>query len=83
MHPFGALTVPPLATALGISHASPQMVYVADDPALGPYRADFGNSVLLLEERGFVDTLRNINTELVQQKLEEDHDKRINQKKKH
>src|SRR5690606_12102008 len=31
-YPFGALSVPPLATAAGIPHATPQLVYVPDDP---------------------------------------------------
>ncbi|HEY9197062.1 MAG TPA: hypothetical protein VIM77_12385, partial [Mucilaginibacter sp.] len=32
-HPFSALTVPPLAAALGIPHSNPEIVYVPDDPA--------------------------------------------------
>lgn len=80
VHPFGALTVPTLADALGIVHTNPQMVFVPDDPALGQYRADFGNAVFIFEERGAVDTFRTINTEAVQRELESAGRNRINQR---
>lgn len=79
-HPFGALTVPVLANALQIVHTNPEMVYVADDPALGDYRKDFGNTVLLFEERGAIDTFRTINSEAVQAAVESDPTKHINQR---
>src|SRR5215203_5078522 len=80
-HPYAALTVPLFAEALGVLHTNPQIVYVPDDPALGEYRADFANTVLLFEERepdGVVDT---DNTEKSQKKVEEDNDTRFDQKK--
>jgi hypothetical protein len=79
-HPYAALTVPPFAKALGILHTNPQIVYVPDDPALGEYRKDFANSVLLFEERepdGVPDT---DNTEKSQKKAEEDNDVKFDQK---
>src|SRR5215211_588340 len=72
-HPYAALTVPLFAQTLGIIHTNPQIVYVPDDPVLGEYRKDFGNTVLLFEERepeGINDT---DNTEKAQQKAEEDN----------
>src|SRR4029077_14124009 len=39
-HPYSSLTVPPLADALGIAHAHPEIVYVPDDPLLGEYRKE-------------------------------------------
>ncbi|HEU0111721.1 MAG TPA: BamA/TamA family outer membrane protein [Flavisolibacter sp.] len=71
-HPYAALTVPVFAKALGILHTNPQIVYLPDDPALGEYRKEFANSVLLFEERqpGKFDT---DNTEKVQDKVEEDN----------
>lgn len=78
-HPFSSLTVPPLAAALGIPHANPQIVYVPDDTALGEYRKDFANAVFLLEEREPVDADRTDNTDKTQRKLEEDNDVRVNQ----
>ena len=80
VHPFGALTVPALASALNIVHTNPQIVYVPDDPGLGTYRTEFGNSVLLFEERGAIDTFRTINSDQVQMELEEDNNNRLNQK---
>jgi hypothetical protein len=80
VHPFASLTVPPLADALQIVHTNPQMVYVADDPALGQYRSNFSNAVFIFEERGAIDTFRTINTEAVQRELEEGGNKRINQR---
>src|SRR5215207_7863970 len=50
-HPYAALTVPPFAKTLGIFHTNPEIVYLSDGPALGDYRLEFGNSVLLFEER--------------------------------
>ncbi|WP_121356547.1 BamA/TamA family outer membrane protein [Flavisolibacter nicotianae] len=80
VHPFGALTVPTFANALGLVHTNPQIVYVADDPALGQYRSEFGNGVFLFEERGAIDTFRTINTEQVQMEVETDNRSRINQR---
>ncbi len=79
-HPYAALTVPPLAKALGILHTNPQIVYVPDDPALGKYRADFANSVLLFEERVPAGAPDTDNTEKAQKKVEKDHDARFDQK---
>ena len=76
-HPYAALTVPPLAEALGIPHTHPQIVYVPDDPALGEYRQEFGNSVLLFEERQPNDSIDTDNTEKTQAKLRGDNDVRI------
>lgn len=80
VHPFGALTVPPLASALGIAHTNPQIVFVPDDSELGPFRSQFANSVLLFEERGAIDTFRTINTDTIQAKLESGEAIRVNQK---
>lgn len=79
-HPFSALTVPPLAEALGIPHSNPQIVYVKDDPALGEYAKDFANKVFLFEEREPLDAEKTDNTEKTQRKLQEDNDNRVDQK---
>ena len=78
-HPYGALTVPSLAAALNIVHTNPQIVYIGDEPALGRFRNEFANSVLLFEERGAIDTSRTINTETLQAEKEGGRDLRINQ----
>lgn len=79
-HPFAALTVPPMAEALGIPHSNPQIVYLPDDPALGEYRKEFADQVFLFEEEGPLDGAKTSKTEKVQEKLQEDNDNRANQK---
>jgi hypothetical protein len=79
-HPFAALTVPPFAAALGIEHSNPEVVYLPDDPALGKYKADFANSVLLLEERDPLNSTDTDNSEKVEKKLEDDTDNKVDQR---
>ncbi len=79
-HPFSALTVPPLAAALGIPHSNPEIVYVPDDPALGQYQKDFANQVFLFEEREPLDAEKTDNTDKVQRKLQEDNDNHVDEK---
>ncbi|MCU7550365.1 outer membrane protein assembly factor [Chitinophagaceae bacterium LB-8] len=79
-HPYAAITVPPLATALEVPHTNPEIIFMPDDPALGEYRKDFANTVLLFEERGPLDIEDTDNTEKVLKKMEEDNDNRIAQK---
>ncbi|ASU35245.1 BamA/TamA family outer membrane protein [Mucilaginibacter xinganensis] len=79
-HPFASLTVPPLAQALGIPHAHPQIVYVPDDPALGKYRKDYANQVFLFEEREPLDVEKTDNVAKVFGKLAADNDNRVDQK---
>jgi len=79
-HPFSSLTVPPLAEALGIPHSHPQIVYVADDPALGDYAKDFAGKVFLFEEREPLDAEKTENTERTQEKLKDDNDHRLDEK---
>ncbi|WP_299581805.1 BamA/TamA family outer membrane protein [Mucilaginibacter sp.] len=78
-HPFASLTVPPLAQALGIPHAHPQIVYVPDDPALGKYRKDYANQVFLFEEREPLDVDKTDNVGKVQSKVQEDNENRVDQ----
>lgn len=79
-HPFSALTVPPLAAALGIPHANPEIVYVADDVGLGEYRKDFANQVFLFEEREPLDGIKTYNTDKVQEKIRDDNDNKVDEK---
>ncbi|MBE9585204.1 BamA/TamA family outer membrane protein [Mucilaginibacter sp. JRF] len=79
-HPFSSLTVPPLAQALGIPHANPEVVYVADDEGLGTYRKDFANQIFLLEERAPLDADKTYNTDKVQQKIRDDNDNKVDEK---
>ncbi|WP_205504556.1 hypothetical protein [Rufibacter psychrotolerans] len=51
IHPYGAFIVPTLAAAAGVYHTNPRLVYIADDPDLGEFRAEFAHMLALLEER--------------------------------
>ncbi|SDM28490.1 hypothetical protein [Pedobacter antarcticus] len=79
-HPFSALVVPPLADALNIPHANPELVYVGDDPGLGIYQKEFSNAVYLLEERSPEGLRKSDNTLKVYRKLQEDNDTYLDQK---
>jgi len=79
-NPFASLTVPPLADALSIPHANPEIVYVGDDPVLGKYSKDYKNSVFLFEEREPLESANTDNTKKVQAKQREDNDVRIDAK---
>ncbi|WP_080055867.1 BamA/TamA family outer membrane protein [Spirosoma aerolatum] len=78
-YPFAPLAVPILAQAAGVPHANPRVVYLPDDPALGIYQADFGNSVYLFEERSPGDN-KSVSTPKVLDALEKDNDNRVDEK---
>ncbi|MES2375906.1 MAG: BamA/TamA family outer membrane protein [Bacteroidota bacterium] len=78
-HPFSAVVIPPLAEALSVPHANPEIVYVADDPAFGQYRKDFINQVFLFEEREPLDARKTDNTDKASEKLREDNDNSVDQ----
>lgn len=77
-HPFAALIVPPLAAALDLDHAKPEIVYVGDDPGLGAYQKDFANAAYLFEERAPTEE-KTDNTEKTQRKIQKDNDTRVDQ----
>lgn len=78
-HPFGALTIPPLAASLGIPHAHPEIVYLPDDPDLGQYREDFANQVYLYEEREPLFAEDTDNTMKVIEKIQRNNKHRFDQ----
>ncbi len=78
-YPYAPLVVPTLAQAAEVPHANPMLMYVPDDPALGIYQLDFGNSVCLLEERSPGDG-KSISTAKVLDALEDDNDNHVDQR---
>ena len=50
MYPFGSLVAARLAEAAGLYHTNPRLVFVPDDPRLGPFREAFAGEMMLLEE---------------------------------
>lgn len=79
--PYAPLTLPPMAAAAQVPCAPPQLVYVPDDPALGPYRKDFAHMVCLFEERepGIGAEEKSYSTDKVLKKLAEDQDNLVNE----
>jgi hypothetical protein len=88
-NPFGALTVPKMADAVGVFHTNPKLVWVPDDLRLGIYQRDLANDVFLFEERpdddrsdipsfGRSEKIRS--TSKMIEKLREEQDHRIDQK---
>jgi len=50
-HPYGALVIPKLAEAAKIYHATPKVVYLPHQEALGEYNTEFSEGLYLFEER--------------------------------
>lgn len=51
LHPYAALTVPPMADAAGVYHTCPQIVFIPKQAALDSFNEQFGDALYLLEER--------------------------------
>jgi hypothetical protein len=51
LHPYAALTVPPMAEAAGVYHTRPQIVFIPRQPLLDSFNEQFGDALYLLEER--------------------------------
>lgn len=79
-NPFAPLAVPVLAQAARIPHATPAFFYVPDDPALGDYQNDFGNTVCMLEPRNPDGESKTLSTPKVLDALEDDNDNRVDQR---
>ncbi|HEV2481604.1 MAG TPA: hypothetical protein VGS79_18160, partial [Puia sp.] len=78
-YPYACLSIPPLASALHVPHADPQLVYIPDDPRLGRFRADFGNLFAFLEEREPGNGKKTYNMWDLESLLQEDNDNIIDQ----
>jgi hypothetical protein len=79
-NPYAPLTVPPMAKAAGVISATPEVVFVPNDPALGYYRPLFANQVCLLEEREPVpDGIRTRSSAKTFNKLIEENDNQVDQ----
>ena len=54
-HPYGALVIPVMAEAAGVSYSIPKLGVVKDSPSLGEFRETFGNMLVLFEQRPYGD----------------------------
>lgn len=78
-HPFGPLTVPVLARAVGVHAAVPEFYYVPDDPAIGKYKDLFKNKLCLLEKRELLPGVEQKSSEKMLQNLFDNHKNTIDQ----
>ncbi len=78
-YPFASLSINPLATAAGIPSLRRKLVYIPDDPNLLRYRADFQNSLAILEERE-PGGKKTYNTDDLVLRLAKDNDDHVDQK---
>jgi len=88
-NPYGAITVPPLADAIGVYHTNPELFWIPDDPRFGVYRDDLKNEVFLFEERpagnrkdvkSFGRSKKIVSTDKAIKKIHEDHHHKVDQK---
>ena len=88
-HPYGALTIPRMADAIGVFHMEPKLFYVPTTPLLGRYMQEFGGMLALFEMRpdedlsgfsqfGFADEAVSTNTML--EKLLDDNDDLVDER---
>ncbi len=76
-YPYAAVSVPIMATAAGVPHANPKIVYLPDDPRLGIYRRDFANKLYIFEEREPGGIKKTYSTPKVLGELQDDNDNSI------
>ncbi len=50
-HPYAAVTIPPMAEAVGIYHTNPAIYYIPKQKALGKFNDQFGDALYLFEQR--------------------------------
>jgi hypothetical protein len=88
-HPYAALVVAPMASAVGLYHTKPRLVFIPDDPRLGVYREMFANTLALFEERPdedwshadhFGNSKNIVSTRKVIEKLADDNDNSIDER---
>lgn len=79
-YPYAALSIPVLASAAGVPHANPELVYIPDDPALLQYRSDFANGLYIFEEREPGEFKKTMSSADVFEDLQKDNDARVNQR---
>jgi hypothetical protein len=74
-HPFSALIVPPIASAVNVPHANPVIGILSPDRNLGLYSRLFNNLVVLIEEREPLG--KSDNSEEMKENLLKDNDNKL------
>lgn len=87
-HPYAALVIPRLASAAGIYHTNPKVVYAPNDQRWGVYRKDFAGQPMMFEERPdgsgkgmdfFGNPTKMISTHRMLEHMADDNDIKIDQ----
>ena len=87
-NPYAAYTIPPIASAAGVLHTNPKLVYLPKQGALGKFNESFGDQLYLFEERvednhsslaSFDNPSKIVSTPDMLEKTQKEHDHRINQ----
>lgn len=86
VYPYGALVAARLSDAAGLYHTNPRVVYVPDDPRLGPYRGHVADRLMMLESHPdgpgdgiahFGDAERLLGPARLRRELDRDADHRV------
>ncbi|MHA4811160.1 metallophosphoesterase family protein [Flavitalea flava] len=80
-YPYAALSIPPFANAVNVPHSNPVLVYMPDDPRLGKFRSDYGNTFNLFEEREPGNGKKTYSNDDLVKKLVKDNDNAVDQQK--
>lgn len=73
-NPFGLMVVPTIMNALQLPHATPRVVFVPNDTALGVYRPVFANTVCEIEQhKPSLNSYKTMSTEEAIGKIVDEH----------
>ncbi len=87
-HPYGALTIPRLADAVGVYHTNPKLRYIPYSPRLGSHLDEFGGMLILMEIRpdedlsqfaNFGNSENVVGTDRMWEQVIEDNDNEVDQ----
>ncbi|MFT3911536.1 MAG: hypothetical protein QM737_19080 [Ferruginibacter sp.] len=88
-HPYSALTIAPMAEAIGMYHTNPQIYYIPKQKALGEFNDRIGDDLYLFEQRpdenwttapNFGNAKDIKSTDKMLEKIHEDNDRSVDQK---
>lgn len=78
-YPFAALSVAVLAKVAGVPYLEPELVYLPNDTALGPFRSSYADHLYLFEPREPAGVSKTLSTPKLLQQLEKNNDNRVDQ----
>jgi hypothetical protein len=79
-YPYGALSMGVLSKSAHVPYLRNRLVYLPDDPRLDRFRANFKNTMALMEEREPVGVTKTFDTDEMVLKLAKDNDDHVDQR---